>query len=196
MGEDSLNAFMHHLAKSYSMEILLSLIEFVQYQQWLKGILTVNVAIHSEEALIEFPSTVPVSEIIEIDEIVLVENAMTPEMVQMKKAKVKAHRLYQKYVAQDAAEYEINISYSEIRRLNNLLGDLKLLLAMEMDADTLYGLFINSQKAMITYLHSHFSRFEFSRNIQKSMIMEHLGVESASPVPPLESGSWTFDSNL
>merc|ERR1719378_358609 len=94
--ENSLDSFMIHLAKSYSMEILLSLIEFVQYQQWLKETLYLNetndtntaTAIHANEMLIEFPSDIPVSEIIEIEEIVLMQPGKSAGTKEIQTAKI------------------------------------------------------------------------------------------------------------
>jgi len=193
--ETSLDSFMLHLAKSYSMEILLSLIEFVQYQQWLDETLNVDpndvekksnrilidldLNVHSPEISIEFPSNIIVSEIIENDESELINvHEWSEEMVQIQRTKIKAHRLYEKYISEAKAGYEINISFAERRRLRDLLEDLDALLASDVDVNELNTLFDTCKKTMIQYLRDHCVRFQRSEDRTSTTgTVDHTAIE-------------------
>merc|ERR1711879_123569 len=192
MEETSLDAFMLHLAKSYSMEILLSLIEFVQYEKWMNDTLSAvqvdgekdtnrtNLDLNVDPAVsIEFPSNIIVSEIIENDESELIDaHEWSEEMVQIQRAKIKAHRLYEKYISEEKAGYDINISFVERRRLRLLLQDLDALLASDVDVNELHELFDPCKETMIRYLRDHCMRFQRSEErISTIGTVNHMAVE-------------------
>ena len=106
--KEYIESFMAHLSREFSMEILLALIEFVQFRQNLLDHIhddnNINHQETEEELLeIQFPSTIPESSI--------VKNKSYND-------KERAHALYQKYIAV-GSDYEINIS----SRLRNELSE-------------------------------------------------------------------------
>lgn len=108
--EEAVHLLMLYLSKQYSMELLLSFIEFVQYQQWILHDLGIAALTPQSSASMQFPCNIPHSEIIEMDEITIVGDIVCESSLYS--AKKKAHRLYKKFIAV-GSEYEINISYVE-----------------------------------------------------------------------------------
>jgi len=207
----SLDSFMLHLAKSYSMEILLSLIEFVQYREWLNETLNfndttnetkvadTNQSAHSKGLSIEFPDNIIVSEIIENDESELIkEYEWSEEVVQIQRARFKAHRLYEKYISEERAGYEINISHAERRRLRALLEDPEVLLASDIDVNALNTLFDKCEEQMIQYLRDSVMRFKRSEErISTIGTVDHLTIKVehlAASHTPAHSGSWSAET--
>ena len=136
---------------SFSLELLLSHIEFVQYQQWMMETMDVQ----SDLDLTQFPSNIPISEIIECEESDIDTNTTDKGM---RMAKMKAHKIFRKYVA-FGSEYEINIGYSERSRLDGIVGDLGTLLSIGIKADELFVLFQKCDNQMVGYLKHHLSKF-------------------------------------
>lgn len=175
--KESLHLLMLHLSQSFSMEILLSLIEFVQFQDVLMDKLNVSPPPHAMS--IEFPESIPISEIIES------QMANTDKLPMLTVAKRIAHGLHLKYIA-IGGEYEINISYAQRSRLQRALGDLQRLSAMDINAATLFNLFEKCKKEMMAYLGDHFSRFRRQKEFKKVIKAFHLvnsPTNSATPSP-------------
>ena len=73
--------------------------------------------------LINFPKNIPQSEIIEPEEQIPIDLASDHDDVIIYDAKIKARKLYEKYI-KPGSEFEINICSEEREKLCNLLGDL------------------------------------------------------------------------
>lgn len=108
--ENALNALMMLLSREYAMEILLSFIEFHQYQLYIMNKLEMN----KEEIqhsfninLNELPSNIPDSEIL----------LSCPD-----NEKLMAYKLYKKYI-EIGSEYQINIASNTKERLESQLSD-------------------------------------------------------------------------
>ena len=150
--ESSIHAFMVHLSKEYSMEILLSYIELNQFQSYLIE----NIKSELEQVsmdiidVVTFPDNIPQSEIIYGEkELILVDTISGNHKDDpfLDNAKIKAHRLYKKYIKQ-GSEFEINISSTERLRLTNLLGDLDVLLSCNVQLKDLLLIFENCKQEM------------------------------------------------
>eukprot|EP01084_Bolivina_argentea_P174256 301855_1 len=137
--EKSLHLFMEHLSKEYSMEILLSYIEFTHYQSFLVPSISDSESLMKVE-IVEFPSNIPMSEIITTnycDDNVLME------------AKIKANKLYHKYIEM-MSEFQINISGEMREKLENTLDDLDELMERNVNIDDLFIFFEDCKNEMIT----------------------------------------------
>lgn len=141
------------------MEILLSFIEFTQFQQYLLDNMDV---LDDDEInnikLFKFPSNIPMSSIIN-------ENNMKQSDIEMdgntllRECKIKAHKLYNKYIKINS-EFEINISSSERDNLSNVLDDLNNLLKLNMNLRDLFLLFNSSKDEMYTLQTYSFCRYQ------------------------------------
>eukprot|EP01083_Nonionella_stella_P213742 770614_1 len=105
--KQAIHLFMAHLSSEYSMECLLAFIEISQYQDYLYGENIDNLDENNVQR-VEFADNIPISEIIEAKENVNKEY----NNIFLAHAKIKAHKLYNKYVKY-GAEFEINISSVE-----------------------------------------------------------------------------------
>ena len=108
------------------MELLLSYIEFTHFQQSLKDDkykLDKSLAENIEYKLLEFPSNVPQSLIVHKQWALSIGD-------HLQNPKVKAYKLYNKYV-KTGAEFEINVSYSTRKRCQSMLENFSDLLEDE-----------------------------------------------------------------
>ena len=153
--EKSLNLLMQHLAKEFSMECLLSLIEFLQWQEyilskydWFVPEMN-NISIKYEIVL---PQSIPRSEII-------FDNYDSDKM--------KAYKLFQKYVAV-GSQYEINISSQTRVELIRKMGNLQEWLRNDnIDDLYLFSLFNKCCVEMIRLLNGSFARFKQTTYVKK-----------------------------
>jgi len=158
-----------------------------------------NQSAHSKGLSIEFPDNIIVSEIIENDESELIkEYEWSEEVVQIQRARFKAHRLYEKYISEERAGYEINISHAERRRLRALLEDPEVLLASDIDVNALNTLFDKCEEQMIQYLRDSVMRFKRSEErISTIGTVDHLTIKVehlAASHTPAHSGSWSAET--
>ena len=127
------------------MENLLAFIEFTQFQRYL----TENMDVTVEADIIEFPSNIPLSAILE-EKI---------DMNIVRDAKTKAFRIYQKYVAV-GSEFEINVSYESREKAKSILSDLhKLLRDKRMTSDVLFKMFEDCRQEIWMLLIRSYWRF-------------------------------------
>lgn len=178
-----LNLFMQHLSKEYSTECLLSYIEFTQFQDWLLQ----QMRHHCEYLdvpliLYDTPSNIPISDIItkgeeEKSDIYLdfgTDHVDVPSMIHdpttssssnyhdaiLKKAKIKAHKLFNKYI-QTEAEYEINVSGLIRNKLIRILSYQPTLLSNDkIKLKDLVQLFEKPRAEMLMLLNFSFLRFK------------------------------------
>ena len=183
---DTFNLFMAHLINEFSMECLLSVIEFAQFKTHAMDMLNIDTAdldspsspSHSSpstpsissvrvltrsvsvavfEQQITFPADVPQSDI------VYGPSPFQNDVDVVLAFKNKAYRLYRKYV-KTGAEYEINVSYRIRGRLDKYMSNYD----EWMNHDTfskykLVTLFDDATKEMIKLLDYSRSRFKFER---------------------------------
>eukprot|EP01084_Bolivina_argentea_P102261 183224_1 len=107
MHKKASHLFMVYLSSEYSMECLLSLIEFNEYQQFCMQYIVDDNVIDKIE-IIPFPSNIPTSSILEETEYIPDDILVEYSDAIVYGAKIKAHKLYKKYI-KTGSEFEINI---------------------------------------------------------------------------------------
>eukprot|EP01083_Nonionella_stella_P134110 408028_1 len=155
--KDALHQFMLHLSKEYSMECVLSisLIEFQQYQEYVKKL---DGNIEGNVNIISLDSSVPISEIIECEEMM---DGDYDGDASVYAAKRKAHKIYSKYIKEDSV-FEINIAYGERKKLHQMLANDDELIKYEaVTLSDLYVLFESCKKEMMSLLELSLYRFRF-----------------------------------
>jgi len=183
----SINTFMLHLSKEYSMELLLAAIEFVQFQQYLLPHLNESDYDLHVQKLVDFPSNVPQSLIVhgeEDEDISLIVHDVKNEFLFY--AKLKALRLYKKYVA-DNSEYEINIAYDERVRLMQFFCDKETVIAKEIDLKELFFMFESSKVEMFNLLKHSLQRLRHDHD-EWIKIKEEILPSNALRKGTMESG--------
>ena len=159
--ESSIHAFMIHLSKEYSMELLLSYIEITQFQQYIAEQMEPSQLKGAGIHLIVFPSNIPQSEIIECKEefTIQAESEMDRDDIFINNAKIKSHKLYNKYI-KSGSEFEVNIPSEERYKLSNMLDKLDLLLSYNMNLVDLLLLFEECKQEMKVLQTFSLSRFK------------------------------------
>ena len=140
----------------YSLECLLSLIEMVQFQNyiWEKRCNEIQMENDMEQVDCEFgsefqfASNVPLSRIIEEQE-TIPEGYVDDEFMYF--IKIKAYKIYNKYV-KVGCEYEINISGTERTRIGNMLQNLDKLVAFTVTFKEMYEIFEVAKREMMILL--------------------------------------------
>eukprot|EP01083_Nonionella_stella_P025547 70316_1 len=149
---DALNLFMLHLTKEYSMEILLSFIEFCQYLDYLESFQSDT---QRNAAMLNFnlTKTLPVSSIVlnEDDDF-----------------KRKGYALYCKYIS-SSSEYEINIRSKLRTDLSNVMNRYEVCGELNITATEMHELFRECQSEMFMLLCYAHSRFTTSDEYPKVM---------------------------
>ena len=151
------------------MECLLSYIEFTQYQQYIlkehydKTFTDLNLpGINDQISIIEFPSNIPQSAIVSAPMQIRIrfsaENDNFDDMYDLKK---KAHRLYQRYIVNDA-EFQINISGTQRNLFANMMHDFDAFSTVNMEYKELLLLFNGVKEEMRLLLEYSFGRFKSS----------------------------------
>eukprot|EP01083_Nonionella_stella_P033121 90687_1 len=174
-----LNVFMNHLAKEFSMECLLFYIELCQYERYLiqtnsdHSIKRVSV---NRVRLIEFPSYIPASAIVQCREYETVETAM----------KIKAHKLYKKYI-ESGTELEVNMSFDLRFRFSNLMNNLPQFLSYKVKTNDMLLLFDKAKAEMKTLMFYALNRFQATKEFglvqdlfQKGIPIHFVHVEDRS----------------
>eukprot|EP01084_Bolivina_argentea_P023739 44342_1 len=152
----TLNLFMNHLSKEFSMECLCSFIELSQFQKYV--LKQMNENINSDEKpqvsdikLINFPSNVPTS--------IIIEEHEEKNNIPIQNIKNKAYNLYVKYIKM-GAELEINISGMMRDELIDTLDDKnKLMNDNTMNLKELLLIFNDAKEEMMHIMKIAFVRF-------------------------------------
>ena len=133
------------------MENLLAFIEFTQFQQYLKG--EMNAENNDADVdPIKFANNIPTSLILEEK-----EDANDDILYD---AKVKAYRIYGKYVAV-GSEFEINVSYESRNKARKVLYDLDSLLKKKrVTANVLFKVFEDCRQEIWMLLIGSYGRFQ------------------------------------
>eukprot|EP01083_Nonionella_stella_P030824 84432_1 len=175
----SLNLFVVHLSKEFSMECLLSFIEFTQFQRYLLSMNTnENSKLHTikdrdgkSNLLMGFPLNTPQSEIITKIHATKTSDIMT-------EVKLKAYALYHKYIAEQS-EWEINLNYTQKRVMSTAFGQLDNLTCSDMNMNDTYELFEDVTKEMKRLLAFSLTRFKVAPDF--SQVMEIFKDDEALP---------------
>ena len=132
------------------MELLYSYIEFMHYTLYLVETFNIDPTGHDLK-LTEFPSIIPISEIVENADSGMETDAAGREM---QRAKAMANKLYLKYIEEEC-EFEINISHSSRGTLKKMLSDLPELLSADVTIEELLLLFEKSKQLQFQYMRHH-----------------------------------------
>ena len=171
--EAMIHAFMVHLSTEYSMECLLSYIEFSQYQKYVVNKMNMNdnEMRENDVELINMPDNIPISEIIEdnleqegvIDGVNNDNNnsSATFDDKFLDNAKIKAHKLYKKYI-KTGCEFEINISSLERGKLFDLLDCMDSWMSYNVNLKDLLMIFEDCKKEMRMLMSYALERFKRS----------------------------------
>eukprot|EP01084_Bolivina_argentea_P254699 428254_1 len=152
-----INIFIRHLAREYSIETLLSYIEFQQYQEMVWQFVK-----DKNCEIIQLADNVPISAILE-------SKYNDDKYIDMK---TKAHYIYNKYI-KVSSEYEINISGIQRDNIALMLDDLDLLLGNnDVLIDDIFKLFEECKMEMIELLRTSFNRFKYY--VQFNEIVGHI----------------------
>ena len=159
------------------MELLLSYIEFQQFEDYVKShlddkdeseIKTIPVPI------LTLPESVPSSEVFDADNDVHTKTDESDDKDWILcDAKIKAHRIFNKYI-KCGCQYEINIQYQQRQQLSVILGDLDTLKANNVTLKDLKSIFSECKTEMVTLLTWSLSRFKSKKEFQgiKDMVMK------------------------
>ena len=133
------------------METLLAFIEFTQFQWYVKNKMGDEADDEIKKVmLIVFPDSIPLSSILE-------EKQSDDQLHDLK---IKAHRVYKKYVMIGAA-LEINISWDCRKRVIAILDDLELLISMDsVVLKDLFNIFNDCNLEMWNLMLGSFCRFK------------------------------------
>eukprot|EP01084_Bolivina_argentea_P253526 425885_1 len=164
--EQCLHLFMTHLSTEWSMEILLSCIEFNQFQKFLVEHIN-DKQILEKVKIINFPDTLPQSQIVSSIKYMNDDDKYFDEDAFLNGVKIKAHRLYNKYIA--SGEFEVNISGMMKDKLSNVLSNLKSLLIHNINLIDLFLVFEGCKQEMITLQSISLERYKHENEF-KSVI--------------------------
>ena len=147
----------------FSMEILLSFIEFNQFQKYLIDNSDIDDSSKESLELIQFPSNIPLSEIIESQQ---TEHHDNHGDNQLSVFKVKAHELFKKYI-KPGAEFEINIKSDTRNKGYRLMNDLTEFLDYNVNVNDLLTYFGSCKEEMHRLLLYSFTRFKSSKEFNE-----------------------------
>ena len=148
------------------MECLLSFIEFTQYQEY---VMKVYQELHSSELqcdneinITKFPSNIPQSAIVSAPmQIEIQFHGESDNFDDLYDLKKKAHRIYQRYIVNDA-EFEINISGTQRDSIANMMDNYHSFLAINVDYEELVMMFDGVKNEMKVLLEFSLKRFKLS----------------------------------
>ena len=173
VNEAAFHLFMTYLSKEYSMEVLLSIIEFQQFQDYLISMSdSDNVDILQSLKQIKFYSNMVQSEIIQTTKRSLdgLSNSDSDQKVQIQinthSAKINAHKLYIKYIKW-GSEFEINIGSIPRLQLKNQLDSLDILLETDLSINDLILLFEDAKSDQLKLLRHSLNRFRYLDEFDK-----------------------------
>eukprot|EP01083_Nonionella_stella_P140039 428572_1 len=147
--KEAVHLFMQYLVYEYSMEILLSFIEFSQYLEYLENMIDQNQSLSEETSLykdLDLSKSVPLSSI------VANENADHD-------FKRKAYELYAKYI-REGSEYSINIAGKLKVQFKTLMDDYETFKNMDLqplDIKQIFEECRNEMYQLLTFSHMRFA---------------------------------------
>eukprot|EP01084_Bolivina_argentea_P060670 110836_1 len=163
--DETLNLFMQHLIKEFSMECILSTIEMLQFRNYAIKSLDINEVDVEDCVDIHFPDSIPQSEIVysnELDKTNVFDNDKLNETNDdmILKLKIKAYKLYEKYIASES-DLEINISYRNRKLITELMDDYDEFLKRDITELDLIQIFDREILEMCRLLNHSKTRFEY-----------------------------------
>lgn len=159
----SFELYMVHLSKEFSLECLLSLIEFVEYQKLILQLITNDDSNNNNDSLwcnmIKLPEYVPRSAIVYGD---------AKGKNRIENCKIKGWCLYIKYI-QEGSDFEINIPGEMRRKYKRLMEDYDEWINQndQYDMNKLLVLFDPLIEQMISLLTDSFRRFQSTKQFLK-----------------------------
>ena len=145
-----LSAFIKHLIKDFSLEVLLSFIEVQQFKAYLAETFDLSV---SGQLMWRFADCVPKSDIVH-----------RGEGKDLDAFKEMAHKLYMKYI-RISAEFQINISYLHRERLTTMMWNKEQWMRTGVTVEELSCLFDEAMKEMVQLLGYARRRFDVKHKI-------------------------------
>ena len=165
---DGFEDFMQHLSREWSMEILLALVEMIQFQNYVKTCypeLVDDVKYTALQKTILENDAIPESFIVCNTDVTEVTALYCNEMMKfvendtMTELKIRAYALYAKYI--DGDELEINISYEQRQKLFTLMDNLKYFIQnvkiTEIEMCNLYGDIIHELSTLLHYSYNRYT---------------------------------------
>ena len=148
------------------MEVLLSYIEFSQYQQHIIKLYPDNDKLEVDKVqFMDFPENMPISAIIESESDLAVTTDIDID-IGLYNLKLKASKLFNRYI-ETGTSLEINISSTLRKDLTNLLQNKELLLnKYNLDANDLLQVFEECKVIQIEYLNFSLIRFKQQPDFQ------------------------------
>jgi len=159
--KELIDLFMQHLIEEFSMECLLSVIEFQQFKSYSMQQLNINTTDMGDAIkTVIFPDNVPQSNIVYNDH--GEETEGEGDMLLL--FKIKAYKLYEKYI-KIGTEFEINISYRTRGTLQYLMKDYDQWISDQnrIDSLDLVKIFESAETEMIKLLNHSKYRFKFEK---------------------------------
>jgi len=162
--EKSLHLFMEYLSLEYSMECLLSFIEFSQCEQLAAQY--IDEVSGTDYEFVSFPANIPKSSIVSNIEHWACDDKEL-------KLKMMAHKLYLKYI-QEHSEFEINICSRLRKECRQILEDLDTLIEnTEIQMIEIVQLIERARGDMEAYLRYSFDRFRTRKEWSRVEIVFH-----------------------
>jgi len=151
--KDTIDQFMKYLSREFSMENLLSYIEFTQYMQNVKDSHEVNEEISEDINLIQFPENVPMSSIVGNQWVLSINDKLDND-------KVRAHKIYDKYI-KTGSEFEINVPWDVRKKCALKMDDLRTMTDNHtIRADDLFVVFNPCRDEVTKLLNNSLVRFK------------------------------------
>ena len=147
------------------MELLLSYIEFQQFEDYIKSLIDDPDESKTKTTTLTFPESVPSSEIINTHTTESDVSIGNDKDCVLRDAKIKAHKIFNKYI-KCGCQYEINIEYKQRQKLTVLLGDLDALMVYNVNLLDLKSLFAECKNEMFTLLTWSLGRFKTKKEYQ------------------------------
>ena len=137
----------------FSMENLLSYIEFTQYMQNVKDNHKVNEEISQDVNLIQFPENVPMSSIVGNQWALSINDKLDND-------KVRAHKIYDKYI-KIGSEFEINVPWDVRKKCALKMDDLRTMTDNHtISANDLFVVFNQCRDEVTKLLNNSMVRFK------------------------------------
>eukprot|EP01084_Bolivina_argentea_P148361 259402_1 len=179
--KNSVHLFMVYLTAEYSIECLLSVIELGQFEKFIcelmkkHGTPTKLPTLQLEHVIKN--SNIPTSDILENQERLqnfISESAASRSnsvIIELNEAKLKAHKLYNKYI-RIGSEFEINLPSYMRKQIANILGDVsKLVQNKDLQLTDLLLVFKSAKDEMKKYLNYSYTRWKQQKEFQQVVVL-------------------------
>ena len=170
--ENSIDLLMQHLGREFSMECLLSLIEFIQFEEYvyehIQNDKKLEMDFSKESTMIRNNHKIYLPDSIPKSSIVFSNDDTNKSWIE--NAKHKCYLIFCKYINIES-EYEINIAWRLRQKLIRILGNETNLISDEsINEFILLNIFSRCGKEMINLMNGSFSRFKDTPNFQSLLL--------------------------